>query len=120
MTYASPGHGGHHVNENTEQYWIDTLQKYGFTYDPVLTNQMRNASTMGTKKKHRFHSVQDFYSKMPRIVAIKELMWTYHPFPKMEDSFKDRKTIESADILVQTNIKGGKKRKKLGHIYSSM
>lgn len=55
MTYAPPGHGGHHhVNENTEQYWIDTLQKYGFTYDPVLTNQMRNASTMGTKKKHRF------------------------------------------------------------------
>ena len=55
MTYAPPGHGGHHhVNENTEQYWIATLQKYGFTYDPVLTNQMRNASTMGTKKKHRF------------------------------------------------------------------
>ena len=55
MTYAPPGHGGHHhVNENTEQYWINTLQKYGFTYDPVLTNQMRNASTMGTKKKHRF------------------------------------------------------------------
>ena len=39
-------------------------------------------------------------------------MWTYRPFQKMEDSFKDRKTIESADILVQTNIKGGKKKKK--------
>ena len=53
---------------------------------------------------------------MPRIVAIKELMWTYHPIPKKWKtvSFKDRKTVESADILVQTNIKGGKKERKLG------
>ena len=55
MTYAPIGHGGyHHVNENTERYWIDTIQKYGFIHDTVLTNKMRQASTMGTKKKHKF------------------------------------------------------------------
>ena len=56
---------------------------------------------------------------MHKIVAVKELMWTYHPIPKnwVTASFKDKKTINSADVLVQTNIRGGKKERKLGHIY---
>ena len=55
MTYAPIGHGGyHHVNENTQEYWIETMSKYNFTYDESLTNQMRQASTMGKKKKHQF------------------------------------------------------------------
>ena len=34
MTYAPIGHGGyHHVNENTQEYWIETMSKYNFTYD---------------------------------------------------------------------------------------
>ena len=55
MTYAPIGHGGyHHVNENTQEYWIKTMSKYNFTYDENLTNQMRQSSTMGKKKKHQF------------------------------------------------------------------
>ena len=54
-----------------------------------------------------------------KIVAIEELLWTYHPLPKDIHvvPFKDKKIIESADILLQTNIKGGKREKKLGNIY---
>lgn len=55
MTYAPIGHGGyHHVNENTQEYWIDTLSKYGFRYDEHLSNIMRKHSTMGSKRKHQF------------------------------------------------------------------
>lgn len=53
------------------------------------------------------------------IVAIKELMWTYHPLPKSVRvvPFSDKVSIDNADILLQTNIKGGKKERKLGNIY---
>ena len=53
------------------------------------------------------------------VVAIEELMWTYHPLPKdwITVPFADTKTIESADVLVQSNQKGSKKEKKIGHIY---
>lgn len=55
MTYAPPGHTGyHHVNLKDEKYWIDTFEKYGFIYDRELTKQLREHSTMGAKKKHRF------------------------------------------------------------------
>ena len=54
-----------------------------------------------------------------KIVAIKELLWTYHPLPKdvRVVPFSNKKEINSADILLQTNIKGGKREKKLGNIY---
>jgi hypothetical protein len=54
-----------------------------------------------------------------KIVAIQELLWTYHPLPKDVKivSFDNKKEIDSADILLQTNIKGGKREKKLGNIY---
>ena len=54
-----------------------------------------------------------------KIVAIKELLWSYHPLPNTVKvvPFSDKKTINSADILLQTNIKGGKREKKLGNIY---
>jgi hypothetical protein len=33
MTHATPGQGGyHHVNEQPKEYWIDVLDKNGFTY----------------------------------------------------------------------------------------
>ncbi len=55
MTYAPVGHGGHHhVNENTEEYWIKTMSDYGFKYLKDLSEEMRRHSTMGTKKKLRF------------------------------------------------------------------
>lgn len=54
-----------------------------------------------------------------KVIAIKELMWTYHPLPKdwIVVPFEDKKTIESADVLVQSNQAGSKKEKKIGHIY---
>lgn len=54
-----------------------------------------------------------------KVVAIKELMWTYHPIPSSVEvvDFSNKKKINSADVLLQTNIKGGKREKKLGNIY---
>ena len=53
------------------------------------------------------------------VVAIEELMWTYHPLPKdwVTVPFADQETISKADVLVQSNQKGSKKEKKIGHIY---
>ena len=54
------------------------------------------------------------------VVAIKELMWTYHPLP---DTFKVVPFAEiknvNADVYVQANIKECKKEKKIGHIYNN-
>lgn len=54
-----------------------------------------------------------------KIVAIEELMWSYHPLPKdwITVPFDDTATIESADVLVQSNQQGNKREKKIGHIY---
>lgn len=55
-----------------------------------------------------------------KVVAIEELMWSWHPLPldwKIVP-FSDRKTIEDADVLVQSNQSGSKKEKKIGHIYN--
>ena len=50
MTYAPPGFPGHHhVNCQTEQYWIDAIEKLGYTFEPEVTKQVRTASTQ--KKK---------------------------------------------------------------------
>ena len=46
--------GYHHVNCNTQEYWIDTMSKYNFVFDESLTKEMRRNSTMGKKKKHQF------------------------------------------------------------------
>ena len=38
MTYARPGQGGHHhVNENSEEYWVDKFNAFGFELDKELT-----------------------------------------------------------------------------------
>jgi SAM-dependent methyltransferase len=55
MTYAPPGHTGHHhVNLQHEDYWIKTFKKYGFKYSSDFTSHLRQNSTMGAKKKHQF------------------------------------------------------------------
>jgi len=53
------------------------------------------------------------------VVAIQELMWTYHPLPKdwKVVPFDDKDSIKKADVLVQSNQAGSKKEKKIGHIY---
>jgi len=50
MTYAPIGKGGHHhVNCNTEEYWINVFEQYGFDYSPELTANIRGVTTMGTR-----------------------------------------------------------------------
>lgn len=43
VTYAVPGQGGHHhVNENTEQYWLEKFKLIDFYIDRELTNTARS------------------------------------------------------------------------------
>ena len=43
MTFAYKGQGGHHhVNENTQEYWVDKFEQNGFTFDEVTTNVLRS------------------------------------------------------------------------------
>ena len=43
MTFAYPGQGGHHhVNENTQEYWVDKFEQNGFRFDEVTTNVLRS------------------------------------------------------------------------------
>lgn len=52
MSFAPVGKKGHHhVNCNTEEYWIETFAKYGFSFDKETTKHIReNISTMGKAK----------------------------------------------------------------------
>jgi len=52
ITFAPPGKKGHHhVNCNTNDYWIDVFDRYGFTCDLKITEKVKNASTMNVKGK---------------------------------------------------------------------
>ena len=54
VTYAPPGKAGHHhVNCNTQEYWIDVFKKYGFSYDANMTRMIRESSTMGRMKRNK-------------------------------------------------------------------
>ena len=54
VTYAPVGKAGHHhVNCNTQEYWIDVFKKYGFSYDANMTRMIREASTMGRFKRNK-------------------------------------------------------------------
>ena len=47
LSYAPEGKPGHHhVNCRDESYWIETFAKYGFTFDWMTTQVMREKSTM--------------------------------------------------------------------------
>jgi len=50
VTAAPPGWTGHHhVNEQTQDYWIAAFANYGMRFDPILTQDMRDHSTMRAK-----------------------------------------------------------------------
>jgi len=43
ITHAVPGQGGyHHVNEQTDEYWINELSSYNFVYNPAETKYLRD------------------------------------------------------------------------------
>ena len=47
ITYAPLGTPGyHHVNCNTEEYWISTFTKFNFIYEKEITKTVRSNSTM--------------------------------------------------------------------------
>jgi cyclopropane fatty-acyl-phospholipid synthase-like methyltransferase len=55
MTHAVVGQTGyHHVNCQNAPYWIAKMAEYGLILDEEKTKQLRIASTMGKKKKHKF------------------------------------------------------------------
>ena len=52
MTYAPPGKAGHHhVNCNTQEYWIEKFKEYGFQFDQGLTDKVRQVTTLNIKGK---------------------------------------------------------------------
>lgn len=54
MTYAPPGKSGHHhVNCNTEEYWINVFDLYGFDYNTEETQYIRSNSSMGSIKTNK-------------------------------------------------------------------
>lgn len=47
VTHAVPGQAGHHhVNCQTQEYWVDKFAEYDMIYDEGLTTDIRRASTM--------------------------------------------------------------------------
>lgn len=47
VTHALPGEPGHHhVNCQTNEYWIEKFAEYGLKYDGVLTELVKEESTM--------------------------------------------------------------------------
>jgi cyclopropane fatty-acyl-phospholipid synthase-like methyltransferase len=54
MTFAPVGKKGHHhVNCNTEEYWIKTFNNYGFNFNKQETDFIRQNSSMGKSKKNK-------------------------------------------------------------------
>ena len=47
LTYAPPGHKGHHhVNCQEESYWIELMSNAGLNFNQELTHELREHSTM--------------------------------------------------------------------------
>lgn len=42
MTHALPGQDGHHhVNCQPQEYWVHHMERFGFVFDPEVTNELR-------------------------------------------------------------------------------
>jgi SAM-dependent methyltransferase len=70
ITYAYPGQGGHHhVNENTQEYWISRMEKCGFDFKEDETNILKKISYIDalefnpTYKDNHFNLRGLFFSK---------------------------------------------------------
>jgi SAM-dependent methyltransferase len=61
MTFAGIGQGGHHhVNENTQQYWINTLSSYGFDFSESITNELRHKASEDATERSKIPNVPFF------------------------------------------------------------
>lgn len=60
VTHATPGQGGfHHVNEQLFDYWEKIFKEYGLDYSDKFTEEIREPSTMRTKKLNHFQGFDD-------------------------------------------------------------
>lgn len=56
MTFAYVGQTGwHHVNENTQEYWIDVFKKNDFTFYPEITDVLKQKTKMEGITSHFHH-----------------------------------------------------------------
>jgi cyclopropane fatty-acyl-phospholipid synthase-like methyltransferase len=56
ITFAPPGKKGHHhVNCRDSNYWISVFDRYGFSYDSIITKQVREVTTMNVKENTIFN-----------------------------------------------------------------
>jgi len=61
MTFAGVGQGGHHhVNENTQQYWIDVLSSYGFEFSQENTEELRSKTAEDVTERLKIPNVPFF------------------------------------------------------------
>jgi len=53
MTFSLKS-GHHHVNLKPQEYWVDLFENYGFKFDSLETQKIRDMSTMGVTRKKQF------------------------------------------------------------------
>lgn len=47
FTWCKPGYGGyHHVNERSQDYWIEKFSQFGFTYEDELSQIIKSQSQL--------------------------------------------------------------------------
>jgi len=63
ITFAGIGQGGHHhVNENTQEYWITNLASYGFEFSESITNELRQKSSEDAAERLKIPNAPFFIS----------------------------------------------------------
>jgi len=63
MTFAAIGQGGHHhVNENTQEYWVDILEKAGFSFSEQYTKLFRALALVDKKDRENTANCPFFIS----------------------------------------------------------
>jgi SAM-dependent methyltransferase len=64
ITYAEPGQPGHHhVNCQPKQYWIDHLKRYGFIYNEVVTNELKEIAYKDALELNPQYNDNHFYNR---------------------------------------------------------
>jgi len=63
ITFAEIGQGGHHhVNENTEEYWIEKIESFGFKFLNEETQILRSKTIIDKDERNKTPNVPFFIS----------------------------------------------------------
>ena len=79
VSAAPPGQGGHHhVNEQTKEFWIDTLKEYGLKYLPEDSEEISNTNESDLVRKNSMFFINENFEaettkEMPFVIS-KELV----------------------------------------------